>query len=101
MEVGGSIILGLVLVLGAFMLYFWPTLRARDVRHPAFGSIFIINLFLGWLLIPWVLTLAWAYRHKKGVEPTPETHVKCPDCRELVRADANVCKHCRCKLVPQ
>lgn len=32
---------------------------------------------------------------------TPETHVRCPDCRELVRTDARVCKHCRGALVPQ
>jgi phosphoglycerol transferase MdoB-like AlkP superfamily enzyme len=33
--------------------------------------------------------------------PTLETHVRCPDCKELVRKDARVCKHCGCKLVPQ
>lgn len=33
--------------------------------------------------------------------PSPSTHVKCPDCRELVLKDARVCKHCSCKLVPQ
>jgi TM2 domain-containing membrane protein YozV len=32
--------------------------------------------------------------------PSPDTHVKCPDCRELVLSDARVCKHCRCKLIP-
>ena len=36
----------------------------------------------------------------KGMKPTPETHVKCPDCRELVLREARVCKHCGCKLVP-
>jgi hypothetical protein len=29
------------------------------------------------------------------------THVKCPDCRELVLKDARKCKHCGCALVPQ
>jgi len=33
--------------------------------------------------------------------PTPETHVKCPDCAELVRREARVCKHCGCRLIPQ
>ena len=33
--------------------------------------------------------------------PTPATHVKCPDCRELVLKDASVCKHCGCTLAPQ
>jgi len=33
--------------------------------------------------------------------PTPDTHVRCPDCRELVRRDAKKCKHCGITLVPQ
>jgi uncharacterized membrane protein YhdT len=33
--------------------------------------------------------------------PTPDSHVKCPDCAELVTKEARVCKHCGCKLVPQ
>ncbi len=32
---------------------------------------------------------------------TPETHTRCPDCREWVRRDAVVCKHCRRTLEPQ
>ncbi len=32
--------------------------------------------------------------------PTPSTHVTCPDCAEFVRKEANVCKHCGCKLTP-
>jgi hypothetical protein len=32
--------------------------------------------------------------------PSPATHVKCPDCRELVLHDARVCKHCGAKLIP-
>jgi TM2 domain-containing membrane protein YozV len=33
--------------------------------------------------------------------PTPQTHVKCPDCCELILKDARVCKHCGCRLIPQ
>ncbi len=29
------------------------------------------------------------------------THVRCPDCRELVRKDARKCKHCGTELIPQ
>jgi hypothetical protein len=32
---------------------------------------------------------------------SPRSHVKCPDCRELVQKEAKVCKHCGCKLIPQ
>ena len=33
--------------------------------------------------------------------PTPDTHVKCPDCAELVLREARVCRHCGCRLRPQ
>lgn len=32
---------------------------------------------------------------------TPDTHVRCPDCRELVRKDARKCRHCGTALLPQ
>ncbi|MNS05831.1 hypothetical protein D3C72_372420 [compost metagenome] len=37
----------------------------------------------------------------ENAPPSPKTHVKCPDCRELVLNEAKVCKHCGCKLIPQ
>lgn len=33
--------------------------------------------------------------------PRRDTHVRCPDCRELIRKEAQVCKHCGCRLIPQ
>jgi TM2 domain-containing membrane protein YozV/RNA polymerase subunit RPABC4/transcription elongation factor Spt4 len=32
---------------------------------------------------------------------SPETHVKCPDCRAFVSNEARICLHCGCKLIPQ
>ncbi len=29
------------------------------------------------------------------------THVRCPDCRELIRKDARKCKHCGTALAPE
>ena len=34
-------------------------------------------------------------------QPNEESHVKCPDCRELILKDARKCKHCGCNLIPQ
>lgn len=36
-----------------------------------------------------------------GVVMTPETHVKCPDCRALIPKEARKCRHCGAALVPQ
>jgi hypothetical protein len=35
-----------------------------------------------------------------GDAPSPLTHVRCPDCKELVLAEAVKCKHCGAALVP-
>lgn len=37
---------------------------------------------------------------KDPLAPTPETHVRCPECREFVFVDATKCKHCGTKLIP-
>lgn len=64
---------------------------------------FSIGNIIGTLIIP-VLFGWWGLialsKQKKEATPTPDTHVKCPDCRELVLNDARVCKHCGCKLTP-
>ncbi|WP_146131702.1 zinc ribbon domain-containing protein [Chromobacterium amazonense] len=53
---------------------------------------------LSWIGVAFVLVLP-SRRHDPAA-PTPETHVRCPECRELVRMDAKRCKHCGNRLVP-
>ncbi len=45
--------------------------------------------------------IAAAPRDEAGQTITAESHVRCPDCRELVRKDARKCKHCGTALIPQ
>lgn len=61
---------------------------------------FILSLFISPLL---ALLLLLILRDLQADEekPSPRTHIKCPDCRELVLKGARVCKHCGCKLIPQ
>ena len=42
------------------LLYFAPTISAVFSRHPYASGIGIVNLFLGWTLIGWVVAAAWA-----------------------------------------
>ncbi len=61
-ESGGTALLGLVVLSALF--YFLPSLIAilRRVRNLA--SVIVINLFLGWTLVGWVVALAMAVRTK-------------------------------------
>lgn len=97
----------LITVLIVLFLYLVPAANAYDRKHRNWPAILMLNILLGWTAIGWVVALIWSYTGKnyKGVieqpDPTPETHIKCPDCRELVLKDARKCKHCGCHLVPQ
>ena len=56
---------GAVLVLAAASvlspgLYFLPSLIAARRHHHQDGPILVINLFLGWTGLGWVVALAWA-----------------------------------------
>lgn len=69
------------------------------VLHIAAVLFYLPALFL---TIPLhIITSMMAGRTVETEAPTPETHVRCPDCKELVRKDARICKHCRATLNPQ
>jgi len=44
-------------------LYFLPTLVAAMRHHHNAGSIFVLNLFLGWTGLVWIISLAMACSH--------------------------------------
>jgi len=60
---------------------------------------FILGCFFSILALLAVLVMPSRKRDPNA--PTPETHVRCPDCKEFVLKEARVCKHCGCKLIPQ
>jgi hypothetical protein len=51
------------------VLHFIPTIVATKRRHNATLPIFILNLFLGWTLVGWVIALVWACTN--DVNPNP------------------------------
>lgn len=65
---------------------------------------FVLSVMLS-PLIGWLIVLAIGPARSASPQPTaaptPETHVRCPDCRELVYKDARKCKHCGSARVPQ
>lgn len=67
---------------------------------------FLISCFLSPLIGAIIVALmspggvAALPKDELGVPITPDTHVKCPDCKELVRREARKCKHCGAALIP-
>jgi heme/copper-type cytochrome/quinol oxidase subunit 2 len=96
---------GIIWVVLVIMLYFLPTFVAKSRHHRSGDAITLLNLVLGWTVLGWLVALIWAatgdVETAANKAPSPDTHVKCPDCAELVLKEARVCKHCGCRLQPQ
>ena len=90
------------IVIGWFVFAVIVGIFASSKGRSGFGyfllSVVLTPLITG-LLVAVLPSLKQSTPDLQGA--TPETHVRCPDCRELVRADASKCKHCGCALVPQ
>ena len=55
-----QLVMELVPVLFA-LVYLSPVIVAVLRKNPAAGTVFLINLFLGWTVIGWFVALAWSY----------------------------------------
>jgi T4 superinfection immunity protein len=55
-------VITLVVLASVLGLYFAPSIVAGRRRVPSVGSVLIINLFLGWTLVGWIVALAMAFR---------------------------------------
>jgi len=54
------VVILLLMVILMLLIYFIPTYVAFSKRHVNKVPILIINLFLGWTFIGWVIALVWA-----------------------------------------
>jgi len=84
--------IGLAIVIG---------MAAGSRGRSGFGW-FLLALVISPLLALILIALMPSLARPAGAEaaPTTATHVKCPDCAELILKEARVCKHCGCKLTP-
>ena len=55
-----SSFIGVVVFLLLLSLYFLPTIIALLRRHRNALAIFLLNFFLGWSFIGWVVALVWS-----------------------------------------
>lgn len=72
-ESGGAAGASLLLTgLFGFLLYLLPSLIALWRKVPNAGSVLIVNFFLGWTFIGWIVALAMAFRDRAH----PSVHVQ-------------------------
>lgn len=70
---GAAVVVVVVVVVVAIGLYWIPTavalVRRREI--PNVGSVVVINLFLGWTVVGWVVALAMAVRSRPQPQYMP------------------------------
>ncbi len=63
-----------------------------------------IIIFIYMLIVKPAGTLTVTYELRSATvdenNPSPQTHVRCPECQEWVLKGAKICKHCHTKLAP-
>lgn len=60
LAVGGTLCI-LISIVAGLAFYFAPVLIALLRGHPNMAPIMVVNFFLGWTLIGWVVALTWAF----------------------------------------
>ena len=51
-------------------LYFLPSIIAVARKTRNYGSVVVVNLFLGWTIIGWIIALAMAVKSSQPSNPT-------------------------------
>jgi Na+/H+-dicarboxylate symporter len=78
------------------LLYFLPAIIGRDKRDST--GIFLLNLFLGWTAIGWIIALIWACTAEPCARvhliPAPATARFCCQCGSLTYPGAHFCTAC-------
>ncbi len=54
---------GLFFLIIILALYFLPSMIAYNRKVKSIGSLVVVNIFLGWTFIGWVVALAWSFTH--------------------------------------
>jgi Superinfection immunity protein len=61
-------LLGFLLFVLLMGIYFIPAMVAAKRGHKQAAPILVLNLFLGWTLIGWVISLVWACSYQVSAE---------------------------------
>jgi len=67
---------GILLLIIGGLIYFIPAMIASGRNHPAITGITLLNLFLGWTVIIWIVCFIWAYSSPNIQTEKTATHKK-------------------------
>lgn len=83
----------ILLILG-IALYLLPTIIAWNKKHA--GGVVVLNIFLGWTIIGWIVALVWAASLSENVS---SYNYRCPKCGYVHGLDQkvkiHVCPQCK------
>lgn len=57
---------GVITILVFIFVYFLPAIIAGGREHHQGGSIFALNLFLGWTFMGWIAAFIWSVSSTEG-----------------------------------
>lgn len=85
-------------LIGWFFFSVIAGIIASNKGRSGFGF-FLLSLLLSPLIgIIMALVIKSNVLGNGNAAPSPDTHVRCPDCKELILMEARVCKHCGCRI---
>jgi Superinfection immunity protein len=87
----------MTLVLFAIVMYFLPSIIAHNKRD--FAGIFLLNFFLGWTVIGWIVAFIWACAASSVHSPVmivagPAGGHFCCQCGAMAHPAARFCGVC-------
>lgn len=93
-----------IFALIGFVFYFLPTMIAAQRRHHNTLGVFLLNFFLGWSVIGWIIALIWAFAAPpvvmmpQGAYGAPPVATLCPNCGVPLRPGATFCSNCGARV---
>lgn len=69
-SVFSAICLSVAAIVVASLSYFAPLLYAVSVKHKHALQIGLLNVFVGWTILGWIVALIWASMHDKTSQPS-------------------------------
>ena len=81
---------------------FLPTIIAASRHHHNVLGVFLVNFFLGWTVIGWVVALVWSLSQPRvlvvPVGYAPTAALLCPKCGVPLTPGAQYCSNCGAAL---